>query len=60
MHNLYLSLILLLSSIHNIFGFNLEARIPVVKRGSPGSYFGYSVAEHQEISDDAEKKLTSW
>lgn len=39
--------------------FNLEARIPVVKRGLKGSYFGFSVAEHQEISEDnGERK--SW
>ncbi|XP_054716032.1 integrin alpha-PS1-like [Uloborus diversus] len=27
--------------------FNLEPRIPVLKLGDKGSYFGYSVAEHQ-------------
>ncbi|XP_063973900.1 integrin alpha-PS1 isoform X1 [Diachasmimorpha longicaudata] len=38
-------------------GFNLEPRIPVIKRGVSGSYFGYSVAEHQ---DDSENNVKSW
>ncbi|KAG7208526.1 hypothetical protein KM043_014745 [Ampulex compressa] len=40
--------------------FNLEPRIPIVKKGSIGSYFGYSVAEHQELPDDGIGKPTSW
>lgn len=28
-------------------GFNLETRLPLVKQGNAGSYFGYSVAAHQ-------------
>lgn len=28
-------------------GFNLETRLPLVKQGHPGSYFGYSLASHQ-------------
>ncbi|XP_012263310.2 integrin alpha-PS1 isoform X2 [Athalia rosae] len=51
-------LLIIFSIIYGVFSFNLEARIPVIKRGSPGSYFGYSVAEHQEIADD--NKSTSW
>ncbi|XP_015438656.1 PREDICTED: integrin alpha-PS1 [Dufourea novaeangliae] len=43
-----------------VYTFNLEPRIPVIKRGLNGSYFGYSVAEHQEISDNALKKPKSW
>ncbi|XP_014485304.1 PREDICTED: integrin alpha-PS1 isoform X2 [Dinoponera quadriceps] len=39
--------------------FNLEPRIPVIKRGLKGSYFGYSVAEHQEIKPQTPKP-TSW
>jgi hypothetical protein len=31
--------------------FNLEPRLAVVKRGRPGSYFGYSVAQHQMFGD---------
>lgn len=34
-----------------IYSFNLETRIPVIKRGKPGSYFGFSVAEHQSVDD---------
>ncbi|XP_011869361.1 PREDICTED: integrin alpha-PS1 isoform X2 [Vollenhovia emeryi] len=40
--------------------FNLEPRIPVVKRGLQGSYFGYSVAEHIEIENHSLSKSTSW
>ena len=29
--------------------FNLESRIAIVKDGPEGSYFGYSVAQHQVI-----------
>ena len=43
-----------------VYTFNLEPRIPVIKRGLTGSYFGYSVAEHQEISDDGTEKPKSW
>lgn len=39
-------LLLLLSLIAAANAFNLEARLPVIKYGAPGSYFGYSVAEH--------------
>lgn len=28
--------------------FNLENRLPLTKYGASGSYFGYSVAEHEE------------
>ncbi|XP_075237654.1 multiple edematous wings [Lycorma delicatula] len=41
-------------------GFNLESRLPVIKRGSEGSYFGYSVAEHQAVSDVSNKIEHSW
>ncbi|XP_011558846.3 integrin alpha-PS1 [Plutella xylostella] len=37
--------------------FNLEPRIPVIKFGRSGSYFGFSVAEHQTITDSSS---TSW
>lgn len=32
--------------IYSVASFNLEPRIPVIKFGEPGSYFGFSVAEH--------------
>ena len=33
--------------------FNLEPRIAIVKTGRPGSYFGYSVAQHQIVDRDS-------
>ena len=30
--------------------FNLDPRIPVVKSGATGSYFGYSVAQHRTLT----------
>lgn len=30
----------------SVAAFNLEARLPIVKLGVPGTYFGYSVAQH--------------
>lgn len=39
--------------------FNLETRIPVIKTGNSGSYFGYSVAEHLTYETDDEPPI-SW
>ncbi|XP_066588057.1 integrin alpha-PS1 isoform X2 [Prorops nasuta] len=55
-----LTFIGLLFIICGAYSFNLEARVPVVKRGLKGSYFGYSVAEHQEILDDGKGSHKSW
>lgn len=33
-------------------GFNLDPKFSVIKLGPAGSYFGYSVAEHQIVNDD--------
>lgn len=41
-------------------GFNLEPRIPVIKNGMAGSYFGYSVAQHQSISVETGSVLNNW
>lgn len=30
-------------------GYNVDTTIPVIKTGPVGSYFGYSVAQHQEV-----------
>ncbi|XP_060803128.1 integrin alpha-PS1 [Amyelois transitella] len=38
--------------------FNLEPRIPVIKYGASGSYFGFSVAEHVTFNSDGTN--TSW
>ena len=32
-----------------VISFNLEPKIAIVKRGPAGSYFGYSVAQHQIV-----------
>lgn len=32
-----------------VISFNLEPKIAIVKRGPAGSYFGYSVAQHQMV-----------
>ncbi|XP_045602877.2 uncharacterized protein [Procambarus clarkii] len=39
-----------------VFTFNLEPRIPIVKKGSPKSHFGYTVAQHQTL----EGQRKSW
>ncbi|RZF34110.1 hypothetical protein LSTR_LSTR014049 [Laodelphax striatellus] len=55
--------LLLIVFNHNInlnLGFNLEARIPIIKRGSTGSYFGYSVAEHQAVNEVTNKVEHNW
>ena len=41
-------------------GFNLEPRIPVIKNGMAGSYFGYSVAQHQSVSLETGAILNNW
>lgn len=52
------SSVLLLCILHCVTSFNLEPRIPVIKFGEPGSYFGFSVAEHLTIGNKNE--LKSW
>lgn len=39
-------LLLLLHCVSDGEGFNLEPKLPVIKRGDPSSYFGFSVAQH--------------
>ncbi|XP_050439552.1 integrin alpha-PS1 isoform X2 [Adelges cooleyi] len=41
-------------------GFNLEVRLPIVKHGHFGSYFGYSVAGHQSFDDLKGQVENSW
>ncbi|KAJ1523062.1 hypothetical protein ONE63_002187 [Megalurothrips usitatus] len=36
---------------HAAAAFNLETRLPIVKVGNRGAYFGYSVAQHQSVDD---------
>ncbi|CAG9561864.1 unnamed protein product [Danaus chrysippus] len=52
------SCVLFLCILYSVTSFNLEPRIPVIKFGEPGSYFGFSVAEHLTISNEGQK--TSW
>ncbi|XP_073969159.1 integrin alpha-PS1-like isoform X1 [Rhodnius prolixus] len=42
----YFSL-LVLTFCSTSFSFNFETRLPVIKKGGEGTYFGFSVAEHQ-------------
>lgn len=47
------------------YSFNLEPRLPVIKRNgaksdSPGGYFGYSVAEHQTFKEGTKEVENSW
>jgi len=43
-----LALFVLLQSASNggVHSFNLEPKLPVIKRGEVSSYFGFSVAQH--------------
>ena len=50
----------LLCAITVTHGFNLDTRLPVIKRGEAGSYFGYSVAEHQQIDEKTIGETISW
>lgn len=43
--------VLLLLS-HSVGTFNLEPRLAIVKKGTPGSYFGFSVSQHQIVTKD--------
>lgn len=48
---------LLIINVSVVNSFNLENRLPIIKYGQEGSYFGYSVAEHIEVlQDNTEKK----
>jgi len=47
-------LVLVLEALAGCCGFNLDARIPVIKEGAEGSYFGYSVAQHQSLNDSGD------
>lgn len=40
-------------------GFNLENRNPIIKRHEPGTYFGYSVAQHK-VLDKSNDPKNNW
>ena len=43
-----LTVLLIITNVaFQVSAFNLEPRIAIVKTGPKGSYFGYSVAQHQ-------------
>ena len=42
-----LTILLMAVMANQASAFNLEPRIAIVKTGPKGSYFGYSVAQHQ-------------
>ena len=44
--------IFLLLNVVSVWSFNLEPRIAIVKEGLPGTYFGFSVSQHQIITKD--------
>lgn len=54
--------VLFLCILHSVVSFNLEPRIPVIKFGDEGSYFGFSVAEHLTIENRTRSIVdkTSW
>ena len=39
-------------SLGALRAFNLEPRIAILKEGLPGTYFGFSVAQHQIVTRD--------
>lgn len=49
--------LLLLCFVHLCSPFNLEPRLPIVKRGPVDSYFGFSVAQHV-IADETRKRVS--
>lgn len=53
-------LTLLCFIIEQVLPFNLETRLPVIKEGAPGAYFGFSVAEHQTVDDVTGEVDASW
>lgn len=57
--NINYKLFIYLLFVCEINCFNLDARIPIIKRGKVGSYFGYSVAEHEEI-DESSNNIKNW
>lgn len=42
----------------HIDAFNLENRLPIVKYGEDGTYFGYSVASHITVAETDDKDKT--
>jgi hypothetical protein len=48
-------------NFNDVLTFNLESRLPVIKIGDiPGSYFGYSVAQHQTVNEITNEIDDNW
>lgn len=47
-------------AVQRTCSFNLETRLPIVKRGKKDSYFGYSVAGHQSFDELIGEVEDSW
>lgn len=58
MHIGFVVLVALSYCVNDIDAFNLENRLPIVKHGENGTYFGYSVAGHVTEKDDL--KVEKW
>lgn len=44
-----------------VLTFNLESRLPVIKIGDiRGSYFGYSIAQHQTVNEITNEIDDNW
>lgn len=43
----FFSIFVQFSSIKTVISFNLDTDYAVIKKGPPGSFFGFAVAEHQ-------------
>ncbi|XP_067003096.1 integrin alpha-PS1 isoform X2 [Anabrus simplex] len=57
----YISFVVLISvCLECVLSFNLEHRIPIIKRGERDSYFGYSVAQHQSVDEGPPNRVQSW
>ena len=55
---IYLYCLLHFVPVMVVWSFNLEPRIAIVKEGLPGTYFGFSVAQHQiNLKDKIESTL---
>lgn len=39
--------LLIILSIASVSAFNIDTKIPFIRKGEGDSYFGFSVAEHQ-------------
>ena len=42
-------ILIILTACVFVRGYNVDTTIPVIKTGPAGSYFGYSVAQHQQV-----------